>query len=102
MSMLTLNGTIINVFQAPKGVNRKTGEEYGGQDRVQVMAENVLQNGELRVDLIDLTVENPSAYTSLKGKRVRVPVGVFVAQNAIRFFVPKGSIPDLENRPAQG
>jgi endonuclease V-like protein UPF0215 family len=95
MSMLTLNGTIINVFQAPKGVSRKTGEEYGGQDRVQVMAENILQNGEKRVELVDLTVENPKAYTPHQGKRVRVPVGVFCTSNVIRYFVPKGSLPEV-------
>lgn len=97
MSMLTLNGTVINVFQAPKGVN-KEGKEYGGQDRVQVMAENLLQNGEKRVELIDLTVEDPKAYATLQGKRVRVPVGVFVAQNAIRYFVPKGSKPEVSDQ----
>lgn len=94
MSMLMLNGTVINVFQSPKGHNKKTGEEYGGQDRVQVMAENILPNGEKRVDLVNLTVENPQAYTTLQGKPVRVPVGIFSVNNVIHFFVPKGSIPE--------
>ena len=98
MSMLTLNGTVVNVFQAPKGVNKKTGEEFGGQDRVQVMAENILQNGEKRVDLVNLTVENPQPYVTLTGKRVRVPVGVFCSGNAIHYFVPKGSLPEGAQR----
>lgn len=93
MSMLTLNGQVINVFQAPRGVNKGTGEEYGGQHRVQIMAENVLKNDEIRVDLVTLTVENPQAYLPYKGISVRVPVGAFCVNNAIQYFVPKGAEP---------
>ena len=35
MSMLTLNGTVANIYEAPKGVNKETGEAYGGQHRIQ-------------------------------------------------------------------
>lgn len=96
MSMLSLTGQVINVFQVPEGTN-KEGEKYGGQDRVQIMAENVLRNGETRVDLIDLTVENAKAYTDLKGKRVCVPVGAFCSKNAVQFYIPKGSVPSLDS-----
>lgn len=93
--MLTLNGQVLNVFQAPQGVSKKTGESYGGQHRVQIMAENLLQNDEIRVDLVNLTVDNPEAYLPYKGESVCVPVGVFCSNNAIQFFVPKGSLPSL-------
>lgn len=92
MSMLSLTGNLINVFQMPQGENKKTGETYGGQDKIQIMAENVLQNGDTRIDLVDLTVEDAKPYASLKGKAVRVPVGVFVAAGAIRYFIPKGEM----------
>ena len=49
MSMLTLNGTVANIYEAPKGVNKETGEAYGGQHRIQVMCENTLKNGEKRI-----------------------------------------------------
>lgn len=84
--MLTLEGQIVNVFQVPKGVNRETGEAYGGQHRVQLMAENVLKNGQTRVELVDLTVDDPAPFQRLQGRRVRVPVGAFVAGSQIRFF----------------
>lgn len=100
MSMLTLHGQVINVFSTPKGVNRKTGEEFGGQDRIQVMAENILQNGDKRIDLLNLTVLNPEAYQHLKGKQVSLPVGVFITGGTIQYYVPKGSIPQVE-QPAK-
>jgi hypothetical protein len=98
--MLTLNGQVINVFQAPKGVSKKTGEEYGGQHRVQIMAENLLQNGEIRVDLVTLTVENPEAYLPYKGEAVRVPVGAFCTNNTVQYFVPRGSLPEPAVSPS--
>jgi hypothetical protein len=92
--MLTLNGQVMNVFQSPKGVNRQTGEEYGGQDRVQILAQNTLKNGDTRIDLVNLTVTNPEAYLTLQGRNVRVPVGVFAKGGAVNFYVPAGSLPE--------
>lgn len=84
--MLTLQGQVVNVFLTPEGVNRDTGEAYGGLHRVQIMAENVLRNGEKRAELVDLTVDDPTPFKRLQGRLVRVPVGAFVAGNQIRFF----------------
>ena len=55
MTMLTLNGMILNIYESPKGTNKSTGEIYGGQHRIQVMCENTLQNGEKRMEMVDLT-----------------------------------------------
>lgn len=54
MSMLLLVGQVMNTFEAPKGTNKETGEQYGGTPRVQIMAENELQNGDKRLDLVNL------------------------------------------------
>lgn len=62
MSMLTLNGTVANIYEAPKGVNKETGEAYGGQHRIQVMCENTLKNGEKRIELVDLSVDDVTPY----------------------------------------
>lgn len=93
--MLTLNGQVVNVFQAPTGKNKETGVEYGGQNRVQIMAENMLKNGDRRVDLVNLTVTNPEAYKSLQGLTVRVPVGAFAKGDNINFYVPPGTLPEI-------
>lgn len=84
--MLTLHGQVVNVFQTPEGVNKDTGEAYGGQWKVQLMAENILKNGSKRVELVDLTVDDPAPFQKLQGRRVRVPVGAFVTGGQIRFF----------------
>lgn len=96
MSMLTLNGQVLNVFQAPEGVSKKTGEKFGGQHRVQIMCENVLQNGEKRMDLVNLTVDDLEPYKKLQGRPVRVPVGCFVSNGGVLFYALKGLAPKYE------
>jgi hypothetical protein len=93
--MLTLNGQVVNVFQNPSGKNKATGMEYGGQDRVQIMAQNTLKNGDTRVDLINLTVTNAEDYKTLQGRNVRVPVGVFAKDGTINFYVAPGTLPEI-------
>jgi len=90
MSMLTLNGTVANIYEAPKGVNKETGEVYGGQHRIQVMCENTLKNGEKRIELVDLTVDDVTTYREAIGKPVSVPVGVYVASGKPAFYALKG------------
>jgi len=92
-SMLTITGRLINVFEAPKGVNAKTGDEYGGKPRIQLLGTVVLQNEETRYDLVTLGVDEERPYTVLRDKDISVPVAVFVSGKNPVFFVPKGSRP---------
>lgn len=94
MSMLTLNGEIINVFETPAGT-AKDGHSYGGQHRIQIMAENELQNGQKRVELVNLTVDSISAFKSLIGQMVRIPVGVYVSDKSASFYMLKNAKPEL-------
>lgn len=91
MSMLTLSGQLINIFESPKGV--KDDKEYGGQDKIQILGEVVLQNGESRNDLITLTTHDKGLFVDLKGQIIRVPVSVFANGKSITYFIPKGSKP---------
>jgi len=93
MSMLTLTGQLINIFESPKGV--KDEKEYGGQDKIQILGEVVLQNGESRNDLITLTTHNKSLFDGMIGTPIRVPVSVFANGKSITYFIPKGSKPEL-------
>lgn len=90
MSMLTLNGVVQNVFRKTGGHDKKTGEVIPPSDHVQIMAENMLQNGEKRIELVTLKVEHPDAYRALLGRSVRVPVGAFVSGNVVQFYALKG------------
>lgn len=94
MSMLTLNGQIINVFDTPESTDKKTGELRESKFRIQIMAENELQNGQKRIDLVNLTVDNPALYKPLQGQRVRVPVGVFVSGANVQYYALKGQRPE--------
>jgi hypothetical protein len=60
------------------------------------MAENTLQNGDKRIELVTLTVDTPEAYRKLIGRPVRVPVGVFVSGSVVQFYALKGqSAPEV-------
>lgn len=93
MSMLTLNGQVLNVFDQAASTDKETGEIRPAKTRVQIMAENELQNGQKRVELVNLTVDDPTLYRSLAGRPVSVPVGAFVAQGTVLFYALKGQKP---------
>jgi hypothetical protein len=86
MSMLTLNGTVQNVFSKPASTDKETGEVRPASDHVQILAENVLESGEKRLDMVTLKVHAIEAYRKLMGQRVSVPVGAFVSGKNIQFY----------------
>lgn len=94
MAMLTLNGQVMNVFDQPAYTDKKTGEVTPAKHRVQIMAENMLQNGQNRMELVNLTVDDPNPYQKLMGRSVRVPVGAFANGNSIQFYALKSHAPE--------
>jgi hypothetical protein len=93
MSMLTLNGVVLNVFDTPESTDRKTGEVRPASTRVQLQAENTLENGQKRFDMVTLKVKAGDVYRKLVGKAVRVPVGAFVANGAILYYALNNEAP---------
>lgn len=91
MSMLTLNGQLINSFKTPEG--EKDGKEYGGQDKVQILGEVVLPNGESKRELLTLSTHNKEYFDGLEGQPISVPVSVFANGKSVTYFIPKGSKP---------
>ena len=89
MSMLTLNGVVLNVFDMPASTDKKTGEVRPAATRVQIQAENTLENGQKRFDMVTLKVSDGEVYRKLQGKPVRVPVGAFVAGGSIMYYALK-------------
>ena len=71
MSMLLMTGQVLNVLQTPEGTNRE-GTKYGGYHQVQLLCEEVLQNGEKRNSLFTLTCEEPDKFKKLTGQNVAV------------------------------
>lgn len=89
MSMLTLNGLVQNVFNKPESKDKETGEIRPATDNVQILAENVMQNGEKRLEMVTLKVPTGEVYRKLIGKHVRVPVGAFIANGSLLFYALK-------------
>lgn len=86
MAMLTLNGIVQNVFSKPASVDKETGEQRPATDHAQILAENILESGEKRLDMVTLKVHAIETYRNLVGQRVSVPVGAFVSGKNIQFY----------------
>lgn len=91
MAMLTLNGVVLNVFDTPASTDRKTGEIRPAATRVQIQAENMLENGQKRVELVTLKVADGEPYRKLAGRTVRVPVGAMANGGSVMFYSLKGT-----------
>jgi len=81
--MLKLEGQVINVYKAPD-YKPTDGEKKEGGHKVQLMYEVHLKNGETKMDLVTLGVQDPDSYKV--GEIAEVPVGAFVRNNQIQFY----------------
>ena len=94
MAMLLMTGQLLNVFRTVTGVN-KSGEAFGGKDKIQILGAETLQNGETQNKLIDLSCHDVSAFERLLGQTVSFPVGVIPSGKSIVYYVPRGAKPEL-------
>lgn len=89
MSMLTLNGILQNVFTKSESKDKDTGEIRPASTHAQVLAQNILESGEVRLEMVTLRVYSPDEYRALVGKFIRVPVGAFVSNGQIQYYCLK-------------
>lgn len=89
MSMLTLNGLVQNVFNKPESKDKETGEIRPSTENVQILAENIMPNGDKRLEMVTLKVPGGEVYRKLIGKMVRIPVGAFVSGTTILYYALK-------------
>lgn len=89
--MFTMTGQVVHVFETPKGVNRQSGEEYGGNDKVQIMGHMSLPNGETRMELISLNTEQGEELKKAIGRSVIAPVGFYASKGSVGYFIPKSA-----------
>jgi hypothetical protein len=92
MAMLTLNGIVQNVFSKAQTTDKTTGEIRPASFHAQILAENILESGEKRLDMVTLKVHAADAFSKLVGQHVRVPVGAFVNGSNIQYY-------SLKNEP---
>jgi hypothetical protein len=74
-----------NVYSQPERKDDKTGEIRPASLHAQILAENVTQSGETKLEMVTLKVHTED-FRSLVGQKVRVPVGAFVANGGIMFY----------------
>lgn len=93
--MLKLSGKVVNVFTQEGGTS-KDGKEYDERHKVQLMGHVALPNGDIKMDLLDLTIQDLSDWNDMQGKEVSIDIGAFApAKGNIIYFVSKGSKPQL-------
>lgn len=91
--MLQITGKVVNLYTNEAGRN-KDGEPYDARHKVQLLGAFDLPNGDIKNDLVDLTVEDLSIWQSFNGKEVTVDIGAFSPQKgSIIYFIKKGSKP---------
>jgi len=100
MSMFTVTGQVVNTFEAPAraGKPENQQEAQDAKPKVQILGEMPVPGGQKRVELVTLTCEDQRVYEALRGRTVRVPLGMFApVKGQIIYFIPKGSLPEEVN-----
>lgn len=99
MAMITCEGKLINTFKANPVKERKDGIETGallpGKDKIQIMGDSVMQNGDKRAILQDFTCHDIGAFKQHMGKAIRFEIGIMSAGDSTILFILKGTIPEL-------
>ena len=87
--MLTLKGQVLNCFTVPPS------EKYPeASHKVQFLGDNVTKDGQIRNEMVTLTVPL-EFYLHLEkrvGNAVQIPVGVFAEGKTVRMYFPKGHV----------
>ena len=93
--MINLEGVVINVFTQKGGTDKKTGAAFEDRDKVQLMGALELPNGDIKHELVNLTVENGRDYEQLKNKKISIPCGALASGRNVVFYVAKGATPRI-------
>lgn len=90
-SMFNMTGEVINVFVTPRGTSKKTGEEFGGDDKVQIMGDIPLDNNQSKKELIEIRTSDPKSFQVLVGKVVTLPISFYApSKGVVVYYLPKG------------
>lgn len=93
MSYLLLRGRVENVLRFSERTDRKTGELRDAYQQVQFMVTEPLRDGQSRLDIKTLSVDDVGPFEALKGSECLVEVGCYVKAGGVAFFAKKGSKP---------
>ena len=92
--MIKLEGTVLNVF-TQQGGTTKTGETFEDRDKVQILGALDLPNGDVKNELVTLSVENYRDFKDLINKKISIAVGAMAMGRNVVFYVAKGAQPQI-------
>lgn len=98
--MLTMEGKLIGVIRRDPG--ERNGEKYDGYCQVQVMTEEVLQDGQLKHGLHTLStdlVHEPKFSGLPSMATIRLPVRAYTRGNAVAFTMGTDPVPQIVRHP---
>lgn len=90
--MLKLHGQVVNVLRHPE--REYKGEKRSSYAQVQLMVREALQDGQERIGVQTLTTQRPEAFEALQGAEIAVPVGAYVRNGAIAYFMGPDTRPE--------
>ena len=99
--MLVMTGKVDNVYLAPEGVSKKTGEAYGGGIKVQLRVDQPLPNGETKRALVTLSTLHGDYFRSMLDRSVSLPVGAMAYGKDVLFYVLRGWNPPPIGSPQE-
>ena len=73
----------------------KDGKEYEARDKVQILGSLELPNGEIKHELVDLTVEDSRLFEPFKNQVISISCGAMAVGRNVIFYVRKGAKPVL-------
>jgi len=85
--MLIIKAKLLHIFTSADYTNKETGETTQGKVKLQLLAQTTLKNGEVRNELIDISIpkDDYEKYKSKVGTTVEVPVGI-IAKGKVTYY----------------
>lgn len=76
--MFIIKGELLNIFKSADYTNKETGETVKGKVKLQLLIRTTIRNGEVKNELIDISIptEKYSIYKDSIGQVVEVEVGL--------------------------
>ncbi|MDO9305110.1 MAG: hypothetical protein Q7T77_07245 [Sulfuricurvum sp.] len=76
--MIKLSGTLLNVYTSNDFTNKETGEVVRGKNKLQLLFETPLKNGDTRKELIDISIpaSKVTLYRGQENEVVEVDVAI--------------------------